>query len=111
MKLQHIQVSIFSTLTGGVDYNFGPSSVTFMVGITKFKLSVSIYGDNILETNEQFQLIISSPLPERVVLGNPGQTTITIVDNDGKLVSLILLAHCVKNCRCYHHLQPVNIQC
>ena len=39
--------------------------------------------DNILESNETFQLSINtSSLPNRVTVDNPNEITVTIVDND-----------------------------
>ena len=71
---------------GGVDYNnSGPYTVQFNVGLTRVLLTVSIYDDNILEGNETFNLSIgTSSLPSRVTIGNPGETMVTILDNDGK---------------------------
>ena len=46
--------------------------------------SVSITDDKILENNETLDLtIISSSLPDKITVGNPGQATVTIVDDDG----------------------------
>ena len=45
---------------------------------------ISISDDNILEENENFTLTINSSLPTGVMVGNSGQVTVTIVDNDRK---------------------------
>ena len=72
---------------GGVDYVSGPYTVTFPAGMTEVSFSVGITDDNILESNERFQLSInSSSLPNRVTIGNPSEVTVTIVDNDRKLL-------------------------
>ena len=47
--------------------------------------SISINDDNIFEENENFTLAIYQSLPTGVIVGNPGQATVTIVDNDCKL--------------------------
>ena len=47
--------------------------------------SISINDDNIFEENEKFTLTIYQSLPTGVMVGNPDQTTVTIVDNDRKL--------------------------
>ena len=47
--------------------------------------SISINNDNIFEENENFTLTINSSLPTGVMVGNPGQATVTIVNNDCKL--------------------------
>ena len=46
---------------------------------------ILINDDNIFEENENFTLTINSSLPTGVMVGNPGQATVTIVDNDCKL--------------------------
>ena len=71
----------------GVDYYSGPYSVTFPAGVTRVSFNVPITNDNILESDEKFHLTIeigSSSLPSGVTVGNPYQTTVTIVDDDGK---------------------------
>ena len=65
--------------------------------MTEISLDVTIRGDNILESNETFQLSInSSSLPNRVTVDNPSVVTVTIVDNDCKLLTLynVLLHIC-----------------
>ena len=49
--------------------------------------SVSINDDNIFEDNENFNLTINSSLPTGIMVGNPGQVTMSIVDNDCKLLA------------------------
>ena len=68
-----------------MDYTSGPYSVTFPAGAMSVPFSVSINDDNILEDNENFILTINPSLPTGVMVGNPGQATVTIVDNDCKL--------------------------
>ena len=47
--------------------------------------NVSLKNDNILESNETFKLAIDpSSLPNSVTVGDPGETTVTILDNDGE---------------------------
>ena len=49
--------------------------------------SVPITDDNILEINEKFNLIIDlSSLPLHVNIGSIYQTTVLILDDDGKLL-------------------------
>ena len=65
-------------------YHSGPYNIIFPVGETHFLLNVTIVNDNILENNETFNLTInSSSLPGNVEVGNPGQATVTIRDDDG----------------------------
>ena len=69
----------------GVDYNSGPYSVQFNVGVTRVSFNVSINNDNILEEDEIFTLNInSSSLTNRITIGDHSQTTVTILDNDGE---------------------------
>ena len=68
-----------------MDYISGPYSVTFPAGVTSVPLNISINDDNLFESNENFTLTINSSLPTGVMVGNPGQATMTIVDNDCKL--------------------------
>ena len=69
---------------GGVDYNSGPYNVQFDAGVTRVSFNVSINDDNLLEGSETFNLIIDpSSLPDSIAVDNPGQTTVTILANDG----------------------------
>ena len=68
-----------------MDYNSGPYTVQFDVGITRVSFTVPVINDDILENNERFNLNINgSTLPESVAVGDLGQTTVTIVANDSK---------------------------
>ena len=74
---------------GGDDYVSGPYNVTFPAGVTEVSLNVTIINDVLLEYNETFQLSIninSSSLPNRVTVDNHNEVTVTIVDNDSKLI-------------------------
>ena len=69
-----------------MDYISGPYTVLFSAGQTHVSFSVAILDDIILEGNENFTLIINPfTLSNNVIVGNPGQAIVTIVDNDGKL--------------------------
>ena len=69
-----------------MDYTSGPYFVTFPAGVTNVPFSISINDDNILEINEQLLLAIDPLyLPSCVAVGNPGQVTVVIADNDSKL--------------------------
>ena len=70
-----------------MDYDSGPYIVTFPAGVTTTTFNVSINDDNILEYNENFTLTINScPLPDGVSPGYPKEATVTIVDNDCKIM-------------------------
>jgi len=68
-----------------VDYNSGPYPVRFLAGVTSVTFDIPINDDSILEANENFMLIIHQPsLPEGVIVDEPDEATVTIVDNEGK---------------------------
>ena len=69
-----------------MDYTSGPYTVTFPAGQTTATFDVPINDDNTLEGYEDFILTIDeTSLPIDVIRGDPGQTTVTIVDDDSKL--------------------------
>ena len=75
---------------GGVDYNSGPYTVQFNAGVTRVLFNISINDDNIMEANELFNLNINTQsLPSSVTVGDPGQTTVTILSNDRKYRAVI----------------------
>lgn len=52
---------------------------------TQVPVDISIMNDNVLEFNQQFDLIIDqSSLPVDVNVGSTYQTTVIVVDDDGK---------------------------
>ena len=68
-----------------MDYTSGPYTVTFPAGQTTATFDAPINDDNIYEINENFMLTISpSSLPSNVIVGDPDEATVTIVDDDGK---------------------------
>ena len=70
---------------GGVDYDSGPYTVTFLAGVISASVSVPIKNDSILEDDEDFMVtIMTGPLPVGVTRGIPGRTTVNILDNDRK---------------------------
>ena len=68
-----------------MDYDSGRYAVTFPAGQTTATFNVPINNDDILEGDENFMLTINeTTLPGDVTRGNPGQATVTIVDDDRK---------------------------
>ena len=65
-----------------MDYTSGPYSVTVPSGVTSFSFNISINNDNIFENNENFRLTISLLAPPDVMIGNPDQATVIIVNNN-----------------------------
>ena len=74
------------SITGeGVDYIPGLYIVMFRAGETMVPFDITINDDDVLEGNETFMLTIDpSSLPTGVTQSDPGQATVTIVDNDCK---------------------------
>ena len=65
-----------------MDYNSGPYTVQFDVGLMHATLNISINNDNIFEDNEMFSIgIDSSSLPNRVTIGNHSRSTMTIIES------------------------------
>ena len=74
-----------NNITGGVDYDSGPYNVTFTAGMTMASYNIPINDDDIRENDEDFTVTIrSGTLPNRVTRVGPGQSIITIVDDDGE---------------------------
>ena len=70
-----------------MDYSSGRYNVTIPTGETTAAFNVPIKDDDILEGDENFILIIySTSLPKSVTPGNPDEATVTIVDDDRKLM-------------------------
>ena len=60
-------------------------TVIFSAGVNLSQLNILITDDNILEDDETFNLTINqSSLPDGVVVVDPSQVTVTIMDNDGE---------------------------
>ena len=72
-------------VTGNRDYNPGIYTVRIPAGQTRVSFDIPIVNDAKLEKNEKFILYINlSPLPDTVTRGDPGRSTVTIVDDDSK---------------------------
>ena len=81
----YVFVTSFWQSCKGNDYTSGPYNVKFLAGSTSIPFDVPITNDDVLENNETFSLnIISSSVPDQVIIGNPRQSTVTIIDNDSK---------------------------
>ena len=76
-----------SIIGGSDDYMSGVYIVALSAGMTTTVLDVPINNDNICEPIETFIVTINtSSLPDRVTRGDPGQATVTIMDDDGELL-------------------------
>ena len=68
-----------------MDYGSGPYTVTFPAGVTRAQFNIPIKDDNIFEESETFEISFDfSALPSGVTIGDNGQFTMTIMDDDGK---------------------------
>ena len=53
--------------------------------MTEVPISIPITDDNVFEGNENFTLTIDSTFrPSYLTIGNPGEATVTILDDDRK---------------------------
>ena len=67
------------------DYFSGPYFILFPAGMTEAVFNIFLIDDDILEETETFSLIInSSSLPRNVTIGEPGEASVTILDDDGE---------------------------
>ena len=72
-------------IIGGFDYISGPYIVRFPAGVTNVSFDVPIRDDNILESDEVFNLTIDpSSLRRRVTVSDPSQAVVTIIDNESE---------------------------
>lgn len=68
-----------------MDYLSGPYNVTFSTGGTIVSFEFSSINDDVLESNENIILTIDpSSLPNDVTVGISDNSTITILDDEGK---------------------------
>ena len=69
----------------GEDYQPGPYTVEVPAEMTSVFFNISITNDEIFEANETFDLVVNvSSLPLNVTIGDIGQATVIILNDDGK---------------------------
>ncbi|MBX7185211.1 MAG: proprotein convertase P-domain-containing protein [Vicinamibacteria bacterium] len=74
------------TASAGTDYAAsGPTVLTFTPGATTRTFSVPVFGDNVVEPNETFQVTLSSPSHAAIL---DGTGIGTIVNDDGSTISV-----------------------
>ena len=67
-----------------VDYIFQNYSFTFEEGESSKVLTLQVVDDNVVEPDEKYNLTIRvESLPNHVIIGENGTTTITIENDDG----------------------------
>ena len=69
---------------GTDDYDPKPYNVEVPAGETRVTFNVSINDDNMFEGNENFILAIDVSLPTGIMVGDPRQATVIIVDDDSE---------------------------
>lgn len=60
------------------------TAISIPANETRVTFNVLINDDNILEYDENFNVIINVSLPTGIMVGDPGQAAVTIVDDDGE---------------------------
>ena len=94
ITIQVIDSEVFATsnFTGGGDYIPGPYNVTIPAGHTSVLFDIQITDNDIVEDDKIFSVAISpESLPYLVSRGNPGEAMVTIVSDDGKSASALVL--------------------
>ena len=82
--------------TAGADYAETVQSLVFPAGTSSgayLCVSIPIINDGIAETNQSFSVILTSPSPDVLTVSeNGGQTTVTIIDDEGlwAVIAIIL---------------------
>jgi hypothetical protein len=69
------------TATAGADYETTSGTVTFAPGEVTAQIIVTIYGDESVEGDETFQVVLSKPEGAMIAPGG-GQALVTIIDDD-----------------------------
>lgn len=85
-------------LTGGIDYEPGPFTVTFPAETTTALINVTIIDNNIKENDKSFYLTFNSssittnpsPLSNDVNVGNVSEVLVTIIDDERKFIVMSL---------------------
>lgn len=86
--LSHCGIVLFSYAPAPSDYiPQQPYTVTFPAGSVRESFNVTIVDDNLLERDETFLLnIVPGTTPNGVIIGQPNNTEVTIVETTGKYV-------------------------
>ncbi|MDX1950577.1 MAG: Calx-beta domain-containing protein [Verrucomicrobiota bacterium] len=72
------------TATAGSDYTTASGMLTFKAGETNKTINITVANDGAIETNETFEVVLSSPTGEGTV-ATPDSATVTLTDNDSQL--------------------------
>ena len=74
---------------GGADFVSQQFQLDFAAGQTRATFTINIQDDNVIETMESFQLLLSIPddlITKGVQVGPNAASNVTIMDNDGERV-------------------------
>jgi hypothetical protein len=77
------------TATAGLDYEATSGTVTFAPGEVAAQITVTVYGDESVEGDETFQVVLSNPVGATIAPGG-GQAVVTIVDDDDVALKVFL---------------------
>ena len=98
-------------LSAGSDYSSISSTLTLTSSMAMVEFSIPIVDDSIVESDEQFTVVLSSSDPN--VLTSVNQATVTIVDNDGELHTPREREYTNLQCTClsYHNaIMPAHVR-
>ena len=81
---------MINIVTGNMDYQLRPFSLTFTASVNAIPVIVVFIDDNVFEGNENFTLTIDpSSLPNNVMVTQPSEVVVVISDNnDGRCLSM-----------------------
>ncbi|MGI9252101.1 MAG: Calx-beta domain-containing protein, partial [Pseudohongiellaceae bacterium] len=76
------------TAEAGTDYNATSGSLTFAANASMLTITVTVEGDNIIESDETMSLVLSSPVPTTALPTSAIPAIGTIMDNENYKVTL-----------------------
>ena len=86
MYMEHVIVfEIVNTCIDGVDVNVGSGSLVFLARNVLSAITIPIFDDSITESNEEFRVDLESS--EATI--STASAEVTIIDDDGKVYTLI----------------------
>ena len=87
---EHLLHVNYPTVVDDADYQPGPYTAMIPAGSTSASFDVNIIDDNIFETRlETFRLAIIQTSQRFVIPTTPDRTSVIIIDDDSKFVSVI----------------------
>ena len=82
---------MINIVTGNMDYQRRPFSLTFSASVNSIPVVVELIDDNMFEGNENFTLTIDpSKLPGNIMVAQPSEVVVVISDNnDGRNIMYV----------------------